>query len=644
MMNLPEIGITADGINTGGSLVNQINIKFEKWNIIARNCEIGPEVGGIHSSNTEIQTGTLNIPIQDFTLRSDLIYMSKPQLKTLKLGGIWDMKIIKPDDAQFGLDPKVGKDLAPHYKLCFVGDPAATVSNLPGFGGDLVIQAVSLLSNGEQIVSFAPNCQNIKLYNVADFKPVAIYSYADNFNIDGVMDFGIPRISNELTYKLLFEKNGNGLKMKPVPQNISFEGPGNVKFESLATRADKQSLYDNNLELYGTVKEEGALDPIKIILKKTRIGNPFNYGIAITLDTITDPKTKQFIKFGTDVNASKFQIDKSDMIVKNKDWDYLRLQLQAEPDFAKNSGFGNNPLNMIVLGEIKSDPDVKNQTINISKSDSPFGDFTLIYDKPNNQMIGNINIQNKKMGGIGFGGAAEISIGAKGFYFAGTGTASVTPFGDFSAGILVGSYHSNGILGGIPATARDLVTRFSIGKEFPCAIVKAPEFNGFFVTGRKNLPIVSINESVNVFIASASVYTDIGFEASAWGVKANNSLMVGVSGMLYGIAELKLSSITCTTLTASAHINLKGQAEILYSPAAKTATLEANADMSLAGSINQDVPTLYGCGPSIFSFGGEFIKIHAGIKASVDLAHPLSTPKFDYSLGVGSSANPVKCE
>lgn len=633
-IDLPQIGITPDGINTGGILVDKIEIKFEDWNIVARNCEVGPEVGGIKSTNAEIQTGALIIPIKDFTLRSDLIYMGKPDLTVLKLGGIWDMTIKNPENAQFGLDPKVGKDLKPHYKLCFIGDPAANVFGLPGFGTSLKFQAVSLISNGEQILSFAPNSENMRFFNVADFKPVAIYSYADSFSVDGMMDFNIPRIPDGLTYKLLFEKQGSGLKVTPVSQDITFDAPGYVKFESLPARKDKQIIQEGLLRLFGTVSEDPKLSPVRVELTKSRIGSTNNYDIKVQRDIAVGD---QFIKFGDAADAGKFRVESANMKVIGNDWDLLRLRLYADPTFAA-TGFGNSPLNLAVFGEIKTDPDVKDQKIDVKGAKTPFGDFVMTFDWVRKQMTGTLNINNQNMGGVMFGGVAEICIGEPGFYFVAAGTADVPSYGPFSAGVLVGSYN-NGQPGGVPESAQEAVTRFSVGKALPCAISQKTSFSGVFVTGRKSIPILCYNESIDLVIASASVYTDVGIEASAWAVFVG-SPQIGISAMVYAIAELKLASITCTTLSAKAEGLIKAQVDVDLGTL--KATLGACASINIYGFLEQKTPLLVGCGPTIFSLGSAtepLFSMKAELNSTIDMKNP-GSPSFSATLGTGSCSKP----
>ncbi|MBI5325934.1 MAG: carboxypeptidase regulatory-like domain-containing protein [Ignavibacteriae bacterium] len=548
--------------------------------------------------------------------------IAKPNVTQLTLGGICKMNLTNPQSAQFGLDPKCGLDLKPHYKLIFIGNPAAKVPGLPGFASDLKLQAVSLLSDGEQIVSFSPDCEKMPFYDIVTFKPLAIYSYADMFKIDGLMDFEIPRVANDLTYKLKFTKPSGNLKVEMLPTDITFDAPGYVKFESRANY-NQQLISNRDLKLYGHVREPGKLDSIFIILNKKKVNN------IITIRIDRDPGVgDQFIDLGG-AQGGKFRVDSSRMVVKNNDWDILRLKLYPAGSFS-DKGFGTKPLNLAVYGEIKTDADVKNQKITTSGTNTEFGDFTMTFDLPNARFIGTLNFEDKEIGPIKISGCAEICIDPHGFYFAAAAEAEVTPVGVFSVGLLIGIYDAGGKMGGIPQSTLDMVTSHSIGKGLPCAFENATTFAGFFVTGRKSIPQLTFNESVNLVIASASVSLEVGVEAAAWANFAS-PISAGVSVMLYAVAELELSAITCTSLYAKAEAIIKGQLEFTYPD---DINFGICASINIYGKLEQKIPYLIGCDGTIFELGSDtepFISLKADVT--------VGTGGVDVNIGTGSCSN-----
>ncbi|PIF05715.1 MAG: hypothetical protein CSA36_05440 [Draconibacterium sp.] len=633
-MDLPYIKITSEGVNTDDQLMSKINIKFEEWDIEARNCEVNPQVGGIHSGNAVIKTGSLDIPVKDFTLRHDLIFIDKPELQNLPLGGgIATMQMQSGVTPQFGLDPKIGTDQKPHFKLCFVGEPAAIVEGLPGLD-PIKFQAVSLLSNGEQIISFSPDCETVRYHNLVDFQPLAIYSYADEFVLDGNIMYGIPRVP-DMTYKMSFKKKSGKLTDELYTSNIVFTGPGNVVYKSLLERLDKQIITDEKVQLFGTVEEPGQLDPIRVVLTKRRAGT--GYDIQINRDTDSPEQT---LKLGekSDSKAPEFIVDRANMKVENNDWDLLHLKLFPKADFASNSGFGGEPLYFVVHGEIQTD-DSEDKGIKVAglkDSDTGFGDFTFYFDYPNKQFIGTMTIANKNMGGVIFGGQAEMAVGAQGFYFVGSGKGNMSPYGGITAGFLIGHYNVQ-----LPQYVMEIATRYSIKKEYPCSFNAAP-FSGIYVTGRIILPIVNLNYEKNISgVATFKLLTEVGGEASAWAVFTGGSSQIGISAMLYAHAELVLQSITCTSINANLDASVKGITEINLNTS-NTANLSLCADLAVSGCIKQKVPALVGCvGPEL-SFGAS-AEFHAGISASIDLNDPFAAPSFNYSLGLGSCSTPGQC-
>jgi len=158
---MPVLKLTSDSIIMTGN-INKIEVKLEQWNLIANNCEVSPEVGGLMTNNAVIKTGSFDIPIKYFNLRADFLFVDKVELNNLKLGNgkKLDVKVQNP---QFGIDPYCGLDLKPHFKLIIVGNPAAEVTGLPGFGNKpLQFQAVSLLSNGEKNNKLCTKLRKIK--------------------------------------------------------------------------------------------------------------------------------------------------------------------------------------------------------------------------------------------------------------------------------------------------------------------------------------------------------------------------------------------------------------------------------------------------------------------------------------------------
>ncbi len=594
---MPVLKLTSDSIISTGN-INKIDVQLEQWNLVAYNCEVSSEVGGLMTTNAVIKTGSFDIPIKYFNLRADFLFVDKIELNNLKLGNGKKLEI-KIQNPQFGIDPYCGLDLKPHFKLTIVGEPAAEVTGLPGFGNKpLQFQAVSLLSNGEKIISFAPNCEKLNLYNVADFKPLTINNYDDAFFLEGLLDLNIPRVQNGISSKLKFQKINNKDTLIVMPGDISFEGPGYVKFLS-KMNFDKQIFKQNQIQLFGKVWEEGKLNPIDVVLNKGVLSSQWINATNIIIAKSPD-KNIQYFPSETVPMDARYLIDSVKMEVKAGDWNLLKLKLNPTNEMAAK-GYGNEPLRIAVFGEIKTDPNESNK-IAVSNVATPFGDFSLSFDFANLRLIGSLNIPPTQVGTINLTGAAEMCTDRNGFYMVATGKGVMDGVGAFAVGILIGNYaggNSNGYKSGIPETAYNLVTANSIGKGLPCAFEGKAKFSGFFMTGRYSLPIVTYNKSFDLVIASAFVQTEAGFEASAW-ASFNKPIGLGVSAIAYAVAQLGINSIACTELEAKAQLVFKGQVEYIEG---QSFTLESSASLNIYGLLEQKVPTPFGCGSTIFKLG-----------------------------------------
>ena len=218
---------------------------------------------------------------------------------------------------QLVADKRCGSDRSAHLKLSLIGDPAGSIKNLPGFDRPLGFQRISLLSNGERIIRFAHDCKALRLHDVVDFHPLTINSYNDGFNLDGTIDFGIPEFPTSVNYKLMFAKQsrGKGLKLDVLPSNLQFENVGT--FKSLMERKDVQIIEDGKVELHGTIEEQGALAPIRVVVWKKRT-SPGNYRIWMDLEDRDKPKQSICLGGGSPGSGdAEFRIEKADMVVSN---------------------------------------------------------------------------------------------------------------------------------------------------------------------------------------------------------------------------------------------------------------------------------------------------------------------------------------
>ena len=656
-LDLPEVKITPSDVE-GDVKLDKIDVKFEKWTIEVRNCKVDATKGGISSNDFVVRTGKIDLRGNDFLLNKDMFRLDGFALDKIPLGKNISSIDIGSSKIQFGPDSMCGRDLKPHLKLSVVGKPAGSIKGLPGFAHPLVFQMISLLSSGEDILSFAPDCEKMRLHDVVDFLPYTINSYEDAFSLDGAIDYGIPRIPTNINHKLLYTKKSGRLNLEIKTSDISFTNVGT--FKSLKSRKDLQQTTDGLAELHGTIEEPGALDPLQVVVRKQRT-SPGNYRIWMELK---DPKQlRQSICLGGGKPGSgdaEFRVEGADMVIKpeKNDWDFLRLKLVPSDAYGNKSGFGTAPLYFALAGALRTDTEVdpqKQQIKMVGTDRNPqqegvpqdgFVGFKFVYDHPRQELTGNMHIQDKNVGGTKFSGDLAMAVGRYGFYFAGGGEFQASPFGRVACGMIFGSYDRP-----VPSQVWEQVLSRSKQKELPCDFT-GDKLRGFYAMGAMNVPLTTFEYEFNLKIASGGVKFNVGVEGAVWGSFLPGNEKIGVSAMLYLDAEAYLNSYTCTSVNARLTATVKGEASMAFR-APYTAQLNVGSDFDFSFCVKQELPVyagvfpiLVGCiDPSPIPHKVSFNEaIHAGFSAAIDFKDPLHSLRIkNASFGLGRCKSPGSC-
>jgi hypothetical protein len=100
------------------------------------------------------------------------------------------------------------------------------VKNLPHLSGDLQIETISLLSNGEDVFGIGPGATEMQLYNTVSFKPLLLSTIPDGFVLGGSVDFDIPNVKQGLGTRLSYSKSSGSYSLFVDPIDINFQGLG----------------------------------------------------------------------------------------------------------------------------------------------------------------------------------------------------------------------------------------------------------------------------------------------------------------------------------------------------------------------------------------------------------------------------------
>ena len=675
-IDLPEVAITPGKIE-GDVNLDKIDVKFENWTIEAQNCVVDASKGGISSNKAVIRTGTLDLWATTFVLNKDVFKLEGFDPDKIPLGknkNVSQIDITPGVEFQLVADKKCGSDMSAHLKLSLIGNPAGSIKNLPCFDRPLGFQTISLLSNGESIISFAHDCKALRLYDVVDFHPLTINSYDDGFNLDGTIDFGIPEFPTSVNYKLMFTKQSKGkeLELNILPSNLQFVNVGT--FKSLMERKDEQIIKKGLVKLHGTIEEEGALAPIRVVVWKKRTPSG-NYRIWMDLEDRDKPKQSICLGGGSPGSGdAEFRIEKAGMIVdsqKNK-WDFLSLKLVPAEGYGDKSGFGSDPLYFVLSGALRTETDIDREERLIRiKTDDPdkegdawrtttdidfkkqqikmvgtdrdpqqegvpqdgFMDFVLTYDHPNRQLVGDMTISEKKIAGTKFSGALHMVVGRPGFYFMGAGEFSVPVIGNIKGGMIFGYYEQQ-----IPQDVWGRILKYSARGEVPCCFT-GDSFKGFYAMGAMSIPgVPRIDYEVDLEVASFKFLFEVGAEAAFWGSFQSGRNEIGVSAMIYANL-MATGSIPCCKLGVGAKATIKGYATMLFNRP-YTLTLGVCGDLTASGCIKIGNPVFL-CKESLYK-GTKSKSAHVNIKASVNLSNPLGSPDLDFNLGWGTCGGSSK--
>jgi hypothetical protein len=578
-------------------------LTLEKWKVTASGWSLGKTTNGIHFPSATLATGTVDVPLTGLHVLPNDLVVDKAELDALTLAGVAPLHV-KTDLAQFGYDPKVGADLAGHWKLSLMpqGGPAASLQGLPGMkaGAEIGLEKLSLLSNGEQLLTFPPGAPPAVFHDVFELTPGTLSAFADFFQLSGTVDLGVPRLASSYQAILTFSRPSGAIEMKLDAIPFQFTGPGKVQFIAGQTpgaqtldaggfHAAGQLVSSEGVKLkttlHRTLKETVIqVDPLGQTLP---IGGSATWLSAVTGEMRVDPAVADWNKF---VFAGDLQ--------------------------GVKGMTGDTRKTFTIHGDITAD----GQKAEVESFPTPFGNLAMVYDYPNGRMTGNLQI-DQSYGAVKLQGLANLLIDASGWYFLSGGDATVPGFGNLQAGILIGDYT------GMPASVTQTLLQFAYDKSVPPGLQSG--VSGFFVTGRKDLPQFSVPDAgFDLGVVSAHFGGETGLDGRLWMDFGGPGTELGIGGMAYVNAYFIASSITCTSVSgqASAELGAKG----IVNPATGQYDLKGCGSLTVGGSVEQCVPT-----PSFSGISCEFCG-SVGISKSLALDLTMGTGGVDADLNLGS--------
>ncbi len=541
-----------------------LSLKLEKWDFQSTGWSLQQNLKGVLIPQGTIKTGLIDVPVKNVLITPDNFNVGSFEMSNLTFSGVTPLNILTQNNS-FGYNPSTGSDLKGHWELRIVGTngaPGVSITGLPGMepGAQLKFQAFSLLSNGEQKINMGGQQQQLIFHKILKVIPISFSGGDKYFEMACNIDLSIPRIESG-TGVIRFSKPVTQVLFHLYPFNVSFEGPGGVRFVS-GIAQDDQNLDATGYTAAGYIKDKEGIN-LKGKLHRTTGGAWLE----------VDPKGQK-MALGTGVTSFSDIEGRMEVVTNINDW--------SKFTFSGNmSGFNGMQSNLkktfIVHGSITAD----NESLGVKNISGNFGGMNLTYDIKNARLTGSMDI-DKQMGAIRIKGASNILVDASGWYFLMGGQLTAPGFGDMAAGMLIGDYR---------AMAPDVVStlmQFAYDKNVPSAFRTG--ISGFFFTGQKSVPIINIPDfEIDLGVMSASLGLTAGLDGRLWMGFDGSGNEYGIGAMAFVHAWFKASSITCTKLSAEARAELGATGT--YQSSTGTFTAAGCGSFTIGGSASQCFPT-----------------------------------------------------
>jgi hypothetical protein len=538
--------------------------KLEKWDFISTGWSIQQNTKGVYIPHGTIKTGLVDVPVKNVLITPDQFKVGAFEMKDLTFSGVTPLNILT-QNTSFGYNPATGSDKKAHWELRIIGTggaPGVSVTGLPGMeaGAELKFQSFSLLSNGEQQINMGNQQQEIVFHKILKVKPLSFSGGDKYFNMSCNIDLDIPRIEPG-SGTIRFSKPGSEILFTLYPFNVSFEGPGGVRFISGIAQGD-QKLEASGYTAIGTIKDKEGIN------LKGKLHRTVN---AAWLEV--DPKGQK-MPLGSGLTSLQNIEGKMEVLSASNDWSKFTFSGDMAGFNGMQSGLKKT---FTVHGSITAD----NESLEVKNIPTAFGGMELTYDIQNARLTGSIDI-DKKWGALHIKGASNILVDEAGWYLLMGGQLTAPGFGDMAAGMLIGDYKIMA-----PDVVQTLM-QFAYNKNVPSAFKTG--VSGFFFTGRKDVPIINIPSfEINLGVLDASLGLTAGLDGRLWMGFQGSGNEYGIGAMAFVHAWFKASSITCTKLSAEARVEMGAAG--MYQSNTGIFTAAGCGSFTIGGSASQCFPT-----------------------------------------------------
>lgn len=581
-----------------------LTFKLEMWNVISTSWNITQSNSGVYIPQGTIKTGLIDVPVKNMVITPDNFAVGEFQLENLTFSGVVPLNVLG-GYSSFGYNTSTGVDHKGHWELRIVGtggDPAVTITGLPGMqpGALIKFQTLSLLSNGEQNVNLGNQQQELVFYDILKVKPIGFSGGDKYFDMQCNIDLDIPRIE-PASGILRFSKSTGTLKTEVYPFNVSFDGPGGVRFNAAMYQGD-QMLNTSGFTAKGTIKDKEGISILGKLHRTTAKA-------WIEVDPLG-----QTLPLGTGGTSLSKVLGKMEVDANIDDWTKFIFS-------GEMTGFTGMESNVRKTFTVNGSITAENEGLGVKNISGSFAGMNITYDVQNARLTGDLEI-NQQAGAMHLKGSANFLVDGTGWYMLTGGLVTAPGLGTMAAGMLIGDYHQMA-----PDVTQTLM-QYAYNKNIPSSFQSG--VSGFFFTGQKDVPIINIpNFEVNLGVLSAGLGLSVGLDARIWMGFNGSGNEYGIGAMAFAHAWLSASSLTCTKLSADARAEVG--VEGIYQSNTGTFTASGCGSFSIGGSIKQCFPTpCFSDGICCEGCGG--IGINQGIRVNMLLDSNGNT-SLDFGFG-----------
>ncbi|MFD2572023.1 hypothetical protein ACFSUS_15370 [Spirosoma soli] len=509
------------------------------WSVEIRNWSLDYKKGGFYSTEGVVKTGKVDVPISLFNLRADFLKIEAAPTSKLSLAGLTDLAV--NGQAFFGYDAATGSDMKGHWSVVVVpsgkGGSAAKLgpnSGLPGLDKGLDFETISLLDNGEDVLTFGAGSKSVDFFGgVVQVRPKTIETGKDYFAFDAGMSTKIPNAPKDVQMRFTYSRPAGQQKVAlktTIPAEYVIDTKGQIAFtagdEVSKDGGQKKAFYFANgvMAIRGMAEEPGKLklgDPShNAMLLVHSVKNGFthithdrdldlnNESVLLSLtNKLLEEDTWKAKPLAIDMGDKTFQSMYCHQRVNGTQWELLKFS-GIPGGFDGLDPTEQNRIAFTAYGEIKAENqkfkpkgiDSGNgkvgkdgDKIGASGVGTPFGNLELVYDMSEKRFTGTLQVPGLAIGeeGMSAMGTAQVRFDPKGFYFVLGGMVKDVPIivpVDLKGGVMVGWYASDDI-----GEAKEILFAYSHRKALPCAFKAG--FKGFFCIGEVPIPVIGSYKS-----------------------------------------------------------------------------------------------------------------------------------------------------